>query len=1146
MSKTYLSGIGGSGKAHYLFKRILEQQSFDGGTNPNLRVFAFVKDEELSSFYDDLKVFFEQQRGVGSVESGVKDNGSLSPTKTLGDRLPRNDGQKMSLQGNEVPEAIKGSCRIFTPHSSLSTFSVLMFPSDDAQQRAFSADKIKNLNNFILCASDLSLNSPVAAPDSDCGIIFKQGQKHKFGELIHSLIGLGYTRMNFVEDRLQFAVRGDIIDIWPAAGEAPVRILFEYDIIEALRIFDPGSQLSNAFIEEIKILPVNSKNDTATIKKYFERQSEEWRVKSGDKDNGLLSPIKTFGDRLPRNDGQKMSLRGNEVPEAIQSSCRIFTPHSPLSTLLYFDYPISKEEEQLYSKFELIINAPLNKNAQYQGYKSFSGFQGDIKFFMKSLENFARDGVNIKIYCANDGERERIQDIFHENRWDHKFPEFLYGNLSQGFYLEKGNKVPEVFLSSREMLYKKKPVSFPKIKGGRRLEGIWEISSGDYIVHEKYGIGRYIGLKTISREDKTSEYLCIEYRKGDKLYVPPEEIKTVKKYIGVEGVKPKLYSMDTGAWERIKSRAREAAAEFAKELLKLYAQRSKVNREPFVKETAWEKELEDAFAYEETPDQSKAIEDVKNDFLKPYPMERLICGDVGYGKTEIAVRAAFKVVQDSMQAAVLVPTTVLAQQHFDTFYNRLSLFPTKVAVLSRFQSKADQKKIIAELEEGKIDIVIGTHRLLQKDVKFKNLRLLIIDEEHRFGVKQKEKIKNMKKNIDILMLSATPIPRTLSSALSGFRDLSVIETPPLGRLPIETALSPYDEKLVKNIIEAELSRGGQVFYVYNKVETILTKAAELKKLAPDMKLGVIHGQMPAKDIENVMWKFTNMELDILLATTIIESGLDIPSVNTMIIEEAENFGLAQLYQLRGRIGREKKKAYCYLFYKDETLSDEAIKRLEAMKEFSELGSGFRLALKDLEIRGAGGILSANQHGFVRDIGYDMFAKLLEEEGKKIKGETFEAQKQSNSEIDLQVSALIPQSYIEDDDIRILFYRKLSDAENAGDMEEVKSELSDRFGKIPDETQKLFEITALRIEAQKHKIERVSEDNNYIYVYFSQDADFSKADIPKLINDHADMIEFIAGKHYAFKLKKDVMQGSVFEFTKDFLQKMPFYLERMKQ
>ncbi|MDR0800153.1 MAG: transcription-repair coupling factor [Endomicrobium sp.] len=1061
MNKTYLSGVGGSGKAHYLFRRISEMQSGDGSIREisDLRIFAFVKDGELSSFYNDLHSFFNS--------------------------APPLDAQRCQkiIQQNHGFNSGSGSAVHSAPNSPCSAIDIFALPSDDIQQRTFTTDKIKNLQSFIVCATDISINSPVSHPKNNISITAVQNQKYDFNNLVTSLSSFGYTRTGFVEDKLQFAVRGDIIDIWPVAGEMPLRILFEYDTVEAIRVFDPENQLSNIFINEIKILPVNFSECNSTIKNYF-----------------------------------NLNSKGN--------------------TILYFDYPIDEEIEKSFNEYELIINDSLNSQSQYQGYKSFTGFQGNINFFLNLLKSFAENSATIKIYCANDGERERISNIFYENRWNYKSPEFLYGNLSQGFYLEDAKTV---CISSREMLYKKKPVSFPKIKGGRRLEGIWEISAGDYVVHEKYGIGRYIGLKIISRENSSSEYLCIEYKNGDKLYVPPEEIKTVKKYIGIEGVKPKLYSMDTLNWEKVKSKARKAAAEFAKELLKLYVKRSLIKRKPFAPATTWEKDLENTFPYEETPDQLKAIEDIKNDFLKPYPMERLICGDVGYGKTEVAVRAAFKAVQEGMQTAILVPTTVLAQQHYNTFYNRLSLFPVKVAVISRFQTKAKQKEITQNLENGLIDIIVGTHRLLQKDVKFKNLGLLIIDEEHRFGVKQKEKIKSMKKNIDILMLSATPIPRTLSSALSGFRDLSVIETPPSGRLSIETSFSSYDEKLIKNIIEAELSRDGQIFYVYNKIETIFTKATSIKKFVPGIKLGVIHGQMKAKDIEEIMWKFTNMELDVLLATTIIESGLDIPSVNTMIIEEAENFGLSQLYQLRGRIGRNRKKAYCYLFYKDKTLNDEAVKRLEAIKEFSELGAGFRLALKDLEIRGAGSILSSSQHGFIRDIGYDMFAKLLEEEGKKVKGDLSEAQEKKNIAIDLQINALIPHKYIEDEDIRILFYRKLSDAQDIKTIEKIKSELRDRFGKIPDETQMLFEIMDLRIAAEKLNIERIAEDNSYIYVYFSQKADFSKADITKLINDYSKTIEFTADKYYALKLKKDMTIANSLEYLKKFLSRVGFYI-----
>ncbi|MDR3274476.1 MAG: transcription-repair coupling factor [Endomicrobium sp.] len=1059
MRKKYLSGVVGSGKAHYLFRRISEIQ--DAGEISDLHVFTFVKEEELNSFYDDICSFFDSSKQHNSVNhTAVVD-------------------------------------------SNIETF---IFPSDDVQQRAFTTDKIKNLRNFIVCATDISINSPVPIPQKDIGITISKYQKCDLNSLERYLISFGYTRASFVEDRLQFAVRGGIIDVWPAVSEFPVRILFEYNIIEALRVFNPDTQLSSAFIDEIKILSVNPAEYSATIKDYFEQN-------------------------------KKNESAVDESVDISHSKISIQNSHT-VNTILYFDYPLDQTAEEIFNEYELIINDALNTKAQYQGYKSFTGFYGNINFFINSLKSFAENNITIKIYCANDGERERISDILYENRWCYESPEFLYGKLSQGFYLEN---TKTACISSREMLYKKRLISFPKISGGRRLEAVWEISTGNYVVHEKYGIGRYMGLKTISRENSVSEYLCIEYRNGDKLYVPPEELKTVKKYVGTEGVKPKLYSMDTLGWERVKSRARKAAAEFAKELLKLYTQRSLIKRKPFGTETIWEKELEDAFPYDETPDQLKAIEDIKNDFFKPYPMERLICGDVGYGKTEVAVRAAFKVVQEGMQVAVLVPTTVLAQQHYNTFYNRLSIFPTKIDVISRFQTKTKQREITQNLENGLIDIIVGTHRLFQKDVKFKILGLLIVDEEHRFGVKQKEKIKAIKKNIDILMLSATPIPRTLSSALSGFKDLSVIETPPFGRLPIETNLSLYDDKLVKNIIEAELSRNGQVFYVYNKVETILTKAESIKKLLPKIKLGVIHGQMKTKDIEDIMWKFVNIELDVLLATTIIESGLDIPSVNTMIIEEAQNFGLSQLYQLRGRIGRDREKAYCYLFYTDKVLSDEAVKRLKAMKEFSELGSGFKLALKDLEIRGAGGMLSADQHGFVRDIGYDMFAKLLEEEGKKIKEGPYETQEKKNTTIDLKVSALIPHTYIEDEDIRILFYRKLSDAQDVKAIEKITSELLDRFGKIPDATKMLFKITSLKITAEKLYIERISEDNYYIYLYFSKKADFSKVNITKLIDDYSNVIEFIPGQYYAFKLKKNIIDASSVEYLKQFLVRFGFYL-----
>jgi transcription-repair coupling factor (superfamily II helicase) len=1052
LRKTYLSGISGSGKAHYLFKYVSEIRTICKHETPDIRVFAFVKDKELDSFYDDLRSFFN------------------------------------------------------------STIDIFTFPSNSAQQRIFTINKIKNIKNFILCATDISINLPIINIKIDIEIILIKNQKCNIENLIIAFSSFGYTKTNFVKDKIQFAIMGDVLDIWPVGSDTPVRFFFEYDVIASIRFFNTKSQLSNIFINEIKIPPANLSKSDFTIKNYFEytitaNSISRWRS------------------------SVEFELQRDVVHESFNNR-----------SILYFDYPIDENFEKTFNafnEFELLINDPLNIKTQYKGYRSFIEFQDNVNFFIDLLKNFVADGVMIKIYYSNDVEREYIMDLLHENRWNCEIPEFLYGNLSQGFYLENA-KIACV--SSRDIPYNKKSGIFSRIKSNWRLEDdIFEIIAGDYVVHEKYGIGRYIGLKTISRNNNTSEYLCVEYKNNDKLYVPIEEIKAVKKYIGIRGIKPKLYSMDTLAWEKLKSRVRKATADFAKELLKLYTQRSLVARKPLCQETALEKELESTFPYDETIDQMKAIDDIKNDFRKSYPMERLICGDVGYGKTEVAVRAAFKIVQENMQVAILVPTTILANQHYSTFYNRLSTFSVKIAVLSRFQTKAQQKKITKDLKNGLVDIIIGTHRLLQKDIKFKKLGMLIIDEEHRFGVKQKEKITYLKKDIDILMLSATPIPRTLSSTLAGFRDLSLIETPPFEKLPIETTLALYNDKLIKNILETELSRNGQVFYVYNKVETILTKAENIKKLLPHVKLGVIHGRMKAKDIENIMWQFINLKLNVLLATTIIESGLDIPSVNTMVIEEAENFGLSQLYQLRGRIGRGKKKAYCYLFYKDKALSAEAIKRLEVMKEFSKLGSGFNFALRDLEIRGAGGILSAKQHGFVIDIGYDMFEKFLAEESKKIRGDILVSKEKKYTILDLQVNSLISNEYVKDENIRILFYRKLSAVKYIKEVEDIKSEMVDRFGKIPKETQTLFEIVSLRLIAEKLNIERIFEDRNYIYLYFSKNLDFLKLNVTQFMTDYLQIVEFISDKQYAFKLKKNMIYTDTIRYLNFFLCRLNFYI-----
>lgn len=994
------------------------------------------------------------------------------------DKFPTNGVVVVIVEDDNISETRDD---FFALSRILKPAPVYSFPSLDHFERLTTLNNLSIEPNAVIITSLDALREETISIDEFKKelINIELGCDYKFDAFIQSLSNIGYRRSVLVEEKGQFSRRGDIVDIWPPDQNLPWRLSFNNNTLESLRSFDIVTQRSGQFLNKEKIIPAKELKES------------------------------NLTDYLPDN------------------------------TLIYIDIPEYAGIPENFSKYDKLINSAAPDaglgaaGAGDAGFRLFYGLAGNQGLFLDELKKFIEKEFMVMIFCSNEGEKERVEDILFENKIPECY-ELAIGRLSAGFYSQ--TRKLAVF-SSQEMLYKKPPVSFPKFKTGRRLEGLWEISPRDYIVHEKYGIGRYLGLKKISRGEQEAEYLCIEYKGGDKLYVPTDEFRVVQKYIGVEGYRPRLFSLDTFAWERAKQRAKEGAKEMAEELLKLYAARSAVIGHAFEPDNHWEKELSDSFPYEETQDQLKAIEEVKQDLEKQKPMERLICGDVGYGKTEVAVRAAFKVVQDSKQAAVLVPTTVLAEQHFQTFSTRLGPFPVNLQVLSRFQQKKEQKKIIEGISSGLVDIVIGTHRILQKDVKFKDLGLVIIDEEHRFGVGQKEKMKYLKKNVDVLLLSATPIPRTLSISLSGLRDLSIIETPPCGRQPIETHLGPYDDKIVKKIIQAELSRGGQVFYVYNRVETILSRASYLKKLMPEMRWGIVHGQMKPSDIEKTMWEFLHRKIDVLIATTIIESGLDIPSVNTMIVEEAENFGLAQLYQLRGRIGREKQKAYCYLFYTPSQLSEDSTKRLKALQEFNELGSGFRLALRDLEIRGAGNILSSKQHGFVREIGFELYGRLLEEASKKLRGADVSVEtpkEEQKTTLDFLVSAHIPSDYIETEDLRIIFYRRMTNAKSQTDLDEIASELVDRFGKFPLPVENLFELAQIKLLAEKAAIKSITEDDNFISLYFSERQSFTPEKILKLANDYSGILEFIRSETPGIKLKKTLIPSPLFQFLKSFL------------
>ncbi|MFH1368428.1 MAG: transcription-repair coupling factor [Elusimicrobiota bacterium] len=957
----------------------------------------------------------------------------------------------------------------------------------------------------VVLATPESFALKTVSPDSlkKNTMVFSLGKTSDYEKTLSALSDNGYQREDFVEDRGHFSRRGEILDIWTPDMDSPVRIVFDVNTVETIRSFDVATQRSDKMLKEIRVLPVHPVRSSTA---------------SGAGSDGVLAG--------PASNGAKARAE------------TALADYLPAGAQVYFDAQPSDETASAAGGREILVNSALGAGPVDAGFRPLGRWAGNFPAFISDLKKFREQNYSLMVFCAHQGEKDRLEEILNDNKWRDELPEMHIGPLAESFY--SPSRKLAVF-SGQEILYRRRPVSFPKFKAGRRLEGLWEITPNDYVVHEKYGVGKYLGLKKIVRGDQEAEYICVEYRGGDKLYVPVDDFRVVQKYIGIEGCRPRLHSLDTAAWERLKKRAKEGAEKMAAELLRLYAERSKVTGTPYAEETAWEKELADSFPYSETEDQLRAIEEVKADLRRAQPMERLICGDVGYGKTEVAIRAAFKVAVAEKQVAVLVPTTVLAEQHYNTFVNRLAPFPVNVAMMSRFQSKKEQKKTVADIKNGLVDIVIGTHRLIQKDISFKDLGLLIIDEEHRFGVKEKEKIKALKKNIEVLLLSATPIPRTLAFALANLRDLSVIETPPAGRLPIETHLGLYDERVVKKIIQAEISRGGQVFYVYNRVETILSRVAYLKKLMPDVKFGIVHGQLPAAQIEKAMWDFMHRKIDVLVASTIIESGLDIPSANTMVVEEAENFGLAQLYQLRGRIGREKQKAYCYLFYTKSLLKSDAEKRLESLQEFGELGSGFRLSLRDLEIRGAGNILGREQHGFVREIGFELYSRLIEEASKGIKGERPEPEEEFKATMDFSVPALFPPEYMESEELRIIFYRKLAAVASAPEFDAVRDELEDRFGRIPDPAENLFRIAELRVIAEKLKIKGISEKQDHFEVYFSDRIGFTAEKIAALARDFSETLEFIRGEQQGVRLKKEKPAQNAFEYLKRFLLKFKEYV-----
>lgn len=693
----------------------------------------------------------------------------------------------------------------------------------------------------------------------------------------------------------------------------------------------------------------------------------------------------------------------------------------------------------------------------------------------------------------------------------------IKGSLENGFVLPS---LKLVFLTDKDLIpVPRKRKRWTATRGKSTLRDFQELKVGDLVVHEQHGIGRYMGIRTLEVDNVARDYLFIKYAGEDKLYLPVEQIDVLQKYVGGDGPLPRLNSLGGQEWARIKNRVKASVQELARELLSLYAAREAEEGYAFSPDHPWQREFEARFPYEETPDQLRAIEEVKADMERRRPMDRLLCGDVGYGKTEVALRAAFKAVMDGKQVAFLVPTTILAQQHYNNFVERFEGFPVKVELLSRFRSPKEQKEVIKGLKAGVVDIVIGTHRLLSRDVAFKDLGLVIIDEEHRFGVRHKEKLKMLRRHVDVLSMTATPIPRTLHMALSGARDLSIIDTPPENRYPIQTYVVEYSPGLIKEAIQRELNRGGQVFFVYNRIQTIDKWAAQLKELVPEARIVVAHGQMPEQKLEKVMSDFLQGEYDILVSTTIVEAGLDIPNVNTMIVYDADNFGLAQLYQLRGRVGRSNRLAYCYFTYrKDKMMTEDAVKRLQAIKEFTELGSGFKIALRDLEIRGAGNILGPEQHGFIVSVGYELYCRLLEEAVETMKGKKTSPEREATPRIDLKVNAYLPNSYISNQQQKIELYRRIATLETEDEIKEMALELKDRFGRLQPPVENLLLFMRLRQLAREKGVESIEQLRDYTVIRFKKGKIFQGEQLWQLVQQNRRYLSLHSGKEVSLKIK----------------------------
>ena len=1103
--------------------------------------------EELADYQEILR---DRRKGTGIIQiAGCVNSQKTHLMYALGDGC---EYRVIAFSSEEKAKRAYEEYRFLTEDVYLYPARDLLFYHADIKGKVLTGQRMEVLRALIeknpgdtltvITTMDAFLDG-LSAPDEirKSRISLRAGDEISFSEFQSRLSAMGYDRESQIEGPGQFAVRGGILDVFPLTEELPVRIELWGDEIDSIRSFDVESQRSVENLEEVIIYPASE-------------------------NCGEGSASVSFLDYFP----EKETLLFFDEPFRLQEEAETVEKEYFHSRENRDEAGVALEEEELkvFQTKEIIERMNGYSGIGFTTLESKCGlfrvrqtvsiqtkgvnpYNNSFELLTRDLKRLKRSGYRVVLLSGSRTRAKRLAEDLRDYDLSSFYSEDMERTVNPGEimvsygYVAEGYEYPMLkftVISETDIFGKKKKKKKRRRYEGQKIQDFAELKPGDYVVHENHGLGIYQGIEKIEVDKVTKDYMKISYAEGGILYIPVSQMDLIQKYAGSDAKKPKLNKLGTTQWVKTKTQVKKAVQAVAEDLVKLYAVRQKTEGFVYGPDTVWQKEFEEMFPFEETEDQIQAIEDTKKDMESTKIMDRLICGDVGYGKTEVAIRAAFKAVQEGKQVVYLVPTTILAQQHYNTFVQRLKDFPVRIDLLCRFRSSYQQKKTVEDLKKGLVDIVIGTHRVLSKDVGYKDLGLLIIDEEQRFGVTHKEKIKKLRENVDVLTLTATPIPRTLHMSLIGIRDMSVLEEAPQDRMPIQTYVMEYNDEMVREAIARELSRGGQVYYVYNRVNDIADVAGRVQRLVPEATVSYAHGQMNERQLEDIMYDFINGDIDVLVSTTIIETGLDIPNANTMIIQDADRFGLSQLYQLRGRVGRSNRMAYAFLLYRrDKLLKEVAEKRLAAIREFTDLGSGIKIAMRDLEIRGAGNLLGEAQSGHMEAVGYDLYCKMLNEAVMQLKGGGEE--EIYTTTVDINIDAYIPDSYIKNEYQKLDVYKRIAAIETEEEMDDMMEELIDRFGDIPKKVQQLLHIAAIKGLAHSAYVIAVEQKGQAYQFTMYEKAKIDPQKIPGLLKAYGNSLTFRAEEPPYFRYEKRGRSGK--ESGEDVLQLLRKILEDIR-